>query len=202
MPVSSFNEIRDKVRRAIRDTNGLLWDDSGLDRIINEAQREYSIFSGSLVGSFDIESPEGGVSDAPDDFIEPIKFIGSDNFEKPLYSWRYLHVRYPDFRSVTGNEIDGLVTDFDGYRKIRLFPVIPAGILVGRLYYKRLPVLNVIETTNTEALEMHSLFQVFLLSDHRSAETYFNRFVESVDKEGSVQRGLKTKSHIRRGRFF
>jgi hypothetical protein len=202
MAASSFQEIREKIRRSIRDANGLVWDDDGLDRIIDEAQREYAILSGSLVGSFVLESREGGVSDAPSDFIEPVKFIGSDNFEKPLYSWRYLHKRYPDFRAVTGTEVRGIVTDFDGYGKVRLFPVIPGGIEVGTLYYKRLPAPGVIETTNIDAIEAHCLFQAFLLSDHRSAESYYSRFMEGVNRESHVQRGLNVKSRIRRGRFF
>lgn len=202
MPVSSFNEIREKVRRVIRDTHVLLWDDASLDRIINEAQREYSMLAGSFVGTFDLESSEDGVSDVPDDFIEPIKFIGSDNLDKPIYSWRYLHSCYPDFRSIFGTELRGIVTDFDGYQKVRLFPRLPSGIFAGKLYYKRLAKPNVIETTNISAIEQHCFFQVFLLSDHKSAGTYYSRFVESVNKESSVQRGLKTKSNIRRGRFF
>lgn len=202
MPISSFQKIRESIRRAIRDSNGLLWDDIGLDRIINEAQREYAIASGSLVGSYDIESSKRGISSAPNDFIEPIKFIGSDGFEKPLYSWRYLHSRSPDFRAVTGNEVEGIITDFDGYGKVRLFPIIPPGETVGKLYYKRLPRADVIETINLDAIEKHSLFQVFLLSSHRSAEVYYNRFIESVNSENSVQRGLKTSSPVRRGRFF
>lgn len=202
MAASSFQDVREKVRRSIRDIHGLIWDDAGLDRIINEAQREYSIFSGSLVGSWLVESEENGVSEAPADFIEPVKFIGSDNFEKPLYSWRYLHSRYPDFRAVAATEVRGIVVDFDGYRKVRLFPKIPAGVTVGNLYYKRLPAMNVIETTNINAIETHCLFQVFLLSDHRSAVSYYDRFIESINQERHVQRGLKANSGIRRGRFF
>ena len=85
MPVSSFSKLRNKIRSAIRDTYGLLWDDPALDRIINEAQREYSLLAGSLIGKVDAIATEDGVCACPADFIEPVKFIGVDNMEKPLF---------------------------------------------------------------------------------------------------------------------
>ena len=202
MPVLSFSRIRREVRKAIRDTHGLLWDDTALDEIINEAQREYSILSGSLIGSFDITATESGVFACPDDFLEPVKVIGIDGQEKSLFSWRYLDELYPDFRNVPGTELKGLVTDFDGFRKFRVFPKLPAGTQAGKLYYKRLAKANKIETQNEDAIEQHCLFQVFLYDGKSAAGDYYRKFIDLVNEESTGLRGLKAKSRIRRGRFF
>lgn len=85
MTEASYSEIRINVRRAIRDNYGLLWDDSALDDLINEAQREYSILTGSLIGVYDVVTTQDGICAAPDNFIEPVKFIASDGFEKPFF---------------------------------------------------------------------------------------------------------------------
>jgi len=202
MPVSSFRELREKIRRAIRDTYGQMWDDPALDEIINEAQREYSILAGSFIGTTDAIATADGICACPADFIEAERFIGTDGEEKALFSWRYLAEMYPDFRSVTGSEIRGIVTDFDGYGKYRLFPKIPAGENAGKLYYKRLATLDEIETRNVEALEQHCLFQVFLLNGKQAASEYYRRFTEAVNEESVQLRGIKVNSRIRKGKYY
>ena len=202
MPVLSFSKLRDKIRSAIRDTYGLLWDDPALDKIINEAQREYALLAGSLIGKADTVATKDGICACPADFIEPVKFIGADNRERPLFSWRYLDDLYPDFRSITGTELQGIVTDFDGFGKYRLFPKLPQGTQCGQFYYKRLAAANVIETANDDAIEQHCLFQVFLLTGKSATADYYGNFIASVNEESSHLRGLKAHSRIRRGRFF
>jgi len=202
MPVSSFSKLRNKIRSAIRDTYGLLWDDTALDKIINEAQREYSILAGSLIGTVDAIAEYEGVCACPADYIEPVKFIGVDNTEKPIFSWRYLDDLYPDFRSMTGTELKGIVTDFDGFGKYRMFPKLPPGTEAGKFYYKRLAAEDVIETMNDDAIEQHCLFQVFLLTGKSATADYYDRFISAVNGESANLRGLKTNSRIRRGRFF
>lgn len=198
----SFTSIRDLVRKSIRDVFGLVWDDDALDRTINEAQREYAILSGSLVGVATVFSSGNGVFSLPDDYIAPVKFIGTDGFEVPFYSWRNVHDKYPDFRKVTGDQLQCIIPDFDGYGNMRMFPAIPAGTKAGTLYYQRLPEPDKLETKNKRAIELHSLFQAFLLDGNASASIYYNRFRSAVNGESSIQRGIKTKSEFRRGRFY
>ena len=202
MPVSSYRELREKIRRKIRDTYGLLWDEPALDRIINEAQREYSILSGSLIGESEVKATRTGVCRYPSDFIEVVRFIGTDGDEKGLFSWRYLDDLYPDFRAETGTEARGLVTDFDGYGKYRIFPKLPEGTTAGKVYYKRLAKANELETRNTEALEQHCYYQVFLLTGKGQASEYYRRFVKLVNEEGENYRGLRNSSPVRFGRYF
>lgn len=202
MTEASYSEIRINVRRAIRDNYGLLWDDSALDDLINEAQREYSILTGSLIGVYDVVTTQDGICAAPDNFIEPVKFIASDGFEKPFFSWKRLHDDYPDFRTVTGSAIQGLCMDFDDFGYFRTFPVLPPGINAGQLFYKRTPKLNTLETANTAAITAHCLFQAFLLLGNSAAQNYYNDFIRLCNAEQSVQRNLGNVSSYRSGRFF
>ena len=202
MPVSAYKDIRERVRRSVRDTFDMVWSDADIDRIINEAQREYAIVSGSLIGKVAVTIPSNGVFVAPDNFIEPVSFVGTDGMKMPLYSWRYLHDLYPDFRNVPGSEIRGLVDDFDGFGKFRAFPKVPGGTMVGTLCYKRFPEKDKLETTNIGAIEQHCLFQMFLLMGNGVAGDYYRNFITAINREGVAQRGMKNHSNIRRGRFF
>jgi len=202
MAVSAFTSIRELVRKSIRDLLGLVWDDTALDYAINEAQREYAILSGSLVGSVPVHSSEDGVFSLPDDFLAPVKFIDTKGFEVPFYSWRNIHDKYPDFRKQTGDFLQAIITDFDGGGKLRLFPVLPVSLTpVGTLFYQRLPQKDKVETNNVRAIELYSLFQAFMIDGNPSASVYYNQFVQAVNQENLVQRGMKNKS-IHRGRFF
>lgn len=203
MAVSAFTSIRELVRKSIRDLLGLVWDDTALDYAINEAQREYAILGGSLVAQTKVYATESGVFSLPDDYLVPVKFIDNYGIEVPFYSWRNIHDKYPDFRKVTGNNIQAIITDFDGFGKLRLFPLLPTSLSpVGTLYYQRLPEKDKLETQNVRAIELHSLFQAFMIDGNPSAAVYYNRFVQAVNEENAVQRGMKTKSRLRRGRFF
>ena len=202
MPVSSFSSIRERVRTAIRDTHGLLWDDAALDRIINDAQREYSIAAGSLTGTCSVTAGRSPVFLAPSDFLEPVRFLGPDGLQRPFFSWRYLREMHPDFRAVTGTELRGIVPDFDGFGRLRLYPALPVGTFAGTLFYKRLAAADRLETDNLDAVVQYCLFHVFLISDHRSAAAYYDRFVSAVNRESHVQRGLSEHRKVRRGRFY
>ena len=202
MTASAFSTIREKVRKAIRDALGLLFADAEIDDMINGAQREYAFCSGSLVGEMSVTIPEHGVFSAPPDFFEPVKFIGSDGFEKPFFSWKYLHDQYPDFRSVPGSELRGIVTDFDGFGKFRLFPVLLPGSSAGTFFYHRLPAKDKIETSNSEAIENHCLYQAFLLAGNNAAGIWYDRFNAAVNAEISLYRNMRPRSPYRYGRFF
>ena len=135
MPETSQSQIREVLRRAIRDKLGLLWDDSALDRVINDSQKEYALVSCSLTGRVPVAATADGVFFTPTDFIRPVKFIGTDGLEKPFIRWKHLHDSFPDFRIVTGTLVRGIVPDFDGAGKLRLFPKLPAGQEAGTLFY-------------------------------------------------------------------
>lgn len=200
--MTSFGEIREKVRKALRDTFGLVFDDGELDLMIDEAQREYAFHAGTLTGEMTVTFPAGGVFTAPADYFEPVKFIGADGFEKPFISWRKLHDDFPDFRAVTGSLIRGVIPDFDGFGKFRLFPALPVGSAAGTFFYHRLPVEGKIETTNNEALQNHCLYQAFLLSGNNAAGVWYDRFNAAVNEEISRYRDMRPRSPYRRGRFF
>ena len=265
MNALSYRDLRERIRRVLRDAHGLLWDDAGLDGVIDEAQREYALSSGTLsrevrvssaepprqvslrskvsvrgvsasvalrgskgasreaavewqsgVGEQNAESrldgtgaPEGGevfavdgVFECPEDYIEPVKFVLPSGEEVPFYSWGYVSELYPDFRKVRGDEVRGIIPDFDGYGKLRLFPVISAGEFAGKLIYKCYPRNGEVCTTNFEAVAQHCLYQMFLLTDGEAAVYHYKRFQELVNREQSERRGIAVRKDTRRGRFF
>lgn len=202
MTAPAFSSIREKVRKAIRDSLGLLFADAEIDDMINEAQREYALCSGSLIGEMTVTTPERNVFSAPQDFFEPVKFIGADGLEKPFFSWKYLHDRYPDFRTVPGSELRGIVTDFDGFGRFRLFPALLSGSAAGTFFYHRLPAKDKIETANNEAIENHCLYQAFLLAGNGAAGIWYDRFNAAVNAESSLYRNMRPRSPYRGGRFF
>ena len=154
-------------------------------------------------------APEGGevfavdgVFECPEDYIEPVKFVLPSGEEVPFYSWGYISELYPDFRKVRGDEVRGIIPDFDGYGKLRLFPVIPAGVFAGKLIYKCYPRSGEVCTTNFEAVAQHCLYQMFLLTDGEAAVYHYKRFQGLVNREQSERRGIAVRKDTRRGRFF
>lgn len=200
--IASFAPIRQRLRLAIRDGAALQWSDDALDEIINEAQREYSVLSGSLVSATTLVSDGSGVCSLPRDFIAPVKLIGPDGYEKPFFSWRALHDRYPDFRKIIGRDLLGAVVDFESHGKIRLFPVLPAGVPAGRLFYQRMAEKDKLEVTNTAAIEQYALYQLFLLSEKNGAFRYYAEFQELLNRECMCERSVRSNSQARKSRFY
>ena len=200
--IASFAPIRKRLRLAIRDGAALQWSDDALDEIINEAQREYSVLSGSLVSATALVSDGSGACALPRDFIAPVKLIGPDGYEKPFFSWRALHDRYPDFRKITGDHLLGAVVDFESHGRIRLFPVLPPGIPAGQLFYQRFAAKDKLEVTNTDAVEQHALYQLFMLSEKNAAFRYYAEFQKLLDRECSRERSVRSSSRIRKTRFY
>lgn len=200
--IASFAPIRQRLRLAIRDGAAVQWSDDALDAIINEAQREYSVLSGSLVRATTLVPDGSGVCVLPRDFISPVKLIGTDGFEKPFFSWRALQDRYPDFRKITGDHLLGAVTDFESHGRLRLFPVLSPGIPAGQLYYRRLAAEDRLEVTNTDAVEQHALYQLFMLSENNAAFRYYAEFQKLLDRECSRERSVRNRSRIRKTRFY
>jgi len=142
------------------------------------------------------------VFQTPDDFISPLRFLGTDRRERPFISWKRLHESYPDFRTVRGTELCGIVPDFDGFGKLRVWPWLPDGTDAGTLYYRRTAAPDKVETTNVDAVIQYCLFHVFLISANPAADVYYRRFLSAAAREDHVQRGLATNSRVRHGRFF
>lgn len=201
MSVSDFATLRDELRSAIRDDYDLLWSDAELDEIINEAQREYSLYTGTLTASVTVFSTENEVHDAPPDFIEPIQFINHSGYEIPIVSWQKLNVLYPDFRKVTGNCIQAVCFDFDGYKKFRFFPKTPPGES-GTLFYRRTAKKNKIDTRNREAIKQHALFQIFMLTGKSAFENYWKNFLMAVNREARSPQTMRNRKDICGGRFY
>ena len=202
MPASSYGPLRERARIALRDSFGVLWDDAGLDSMIDEAQREYAMQSGELTGECRITATGNGVFDTPADFLKPLYFIGSDHLEKPFRSWRSLHDQYPDFRAVTGSALLGIVTGFDSYGKLRLFPRLPAGTDAGTLFYQRCPAAGTPETRNADAILDHLLYQACLVIGNDSASLYYDRFITAARRGSTTPGGMRLGSRFRSGRFF
>lgn len=202
MSVLSYSGVRERIRETVRDAYALLGDDDFLDGLIDEAQREYALLSGSLIGEAEIQDNGKGVFECPPDWIEAVRAIGTDGVEIPFYSWKYLNGLYPDFRVLQGGCVKGLVTDFDGFRKLRIFPRQVKGEYIGKIYYKRLSSGGKLEVKNREAVEQYSIYEIFLLAGKNEAITYYNRFLDLVNGESSQVRGIDVKRRIRRGRFF
>lgn len=202
MGVSEFSSLRSELRTAIRDLHGLQWSDTALDAIINEAQREYALYSSELTSSFEVIAHESGIQTAPVDFIEPLRYVTPDGFEHPIVSWRYLHERHPDFRKIDGSYGEALCFDFDGFGKYRIFPRLAAGSPAGCVYYRRLPAKDKLEFHDTEPIVQHSLYQLFLLTGKGSAVNYFDRFVRLVNRESRSSQTLRNRRSHRCGSYY
>jgi hypothetical protein len=104
MSISGYSGLRERIRKSIRDTYGLLWPDDALDELIAEARREYSYESGVFIaGGAVVQSTSDGVIKAPSDFLCAQKFYDLSGREVPIVSWRRLRQANGwDFRRITG----------------------------------------------------------------------------------------------------
>lgn len=196
-----YDEIRNRVRRSLRDEYGLLWSDTELDEMIDEAQREYALYSGALTGSFELIS-SGAIMAMPADFIAPLRCFDPDGIELPIVSWKMLHARHADFRSITGTRCESICFDFYGFGRFRIFPLVPDGTACGRILYSRLPAAGTIEVRDQDALESHVLFQASMFSDLGSAGKYWDDFIKSATAVRGGNLTTNNKPKARRGRFF
>lgn len=202
MASSGYKGVRDFVRNIFRDEFATLWPDDDLDLLIDEAQREYCLMTLPLTGEVNITGEEDGLIDLPVDFISPVRAFTANGLEIPFFSWRVLETLHPDFRVVTGDFVQAFCFDFETYGRLRLYPVVPIGRDVGRLVYNRFPTPGVLEIEDTNAIEQHVLFQMFLLSGKPSSATYYSNFLNAAHEYSASNRKLSLRSRGRRGRFF
>lgn len=202
MASPGYKAVRDFVRNAFRDELATLWPDDDLDLLIDEAQREYCLMTQALTGEVTITSAERGLIDLPGDFISPAKAFTSDGLEVPFISWRLLETLHPDFRSVTGDFVQAFCFDFETYGRLRLYPVVPVGEVVGKLVYHRFPAAGTLEVEDVNAIEQHVLFQMFLLSGKPSSGNHYSQFLSAVNEYTGSNRRLSLRPRGRSGRFF
>ena len=203
MSRSGYSSLRERIRKSIRDTYGLLWPDDALDEIIGEARREYSLESGAFTALTTPVMPNsGGVLSAPGDFFCAQKFFDMSEREVPFVSWRRLHqANGYDFRRITGKYLKAVCFDFDGYGRYRLFPLLPEGEPAGRLLYKRICTEEE-STRNPDAIEAHCLYQMNLLTGKSGTAAYYEMFRKAVNRERSSQQTMNNRGRSRIGVYF
>lgn len=199
---SEFASLRYDLRKTMRDDSGFQWSDAVLNSIINQAQREYSLYSGKLCGDCEVFSSDSDIHFVPDDFIEPLKFVDSRGNDIPFVSWVYLNELYPDFRKITGTSLQYICFDFDGYGKFRLFPHLLHKKSVGKLFYRRVSQDNVMENCNPQAVRSHCLYQMCFFAGKATASNYWEEFLSLVNKESRSDTVLKNRQKSRHGSFF
>lgn len=197
-----IEDLKMRLRRTFRDDYNIQWSDSLLDEIIDEAQREYALYSGTLHGTMQIVAGKSAVLDCPDDFIRVVRVFGTDGKDLPIVSYRELARRYGDFRKKTADNIKCLVFDFDGHKKFRIFPQLPEGRSVGIMHYERLPGNGVLEVENIDAVEAYALYMMFLMTGKDLAGVWYEKFITLVNKDISAFNIAGNSQAIRSGRFF
>ena len=200
--VSDFEKIRKDLRVNVRDTYGIQWSDTALDIIINDAQREYSFYAQNLVGEYEIKSSGTGVMQLPEDFISPIKCIDVKGHEIDIVSYRELIKHYGDFRKAQGDIVKYCCFDFDGCGYMRICPIVPQDIVIGKILYTRYAKSNIIETLNTEAIKEHALFQMKFASQQGDYSKHYNNFIRLVDEENRSNNTLNMKKKSVRGVYY
>lgn len=197
-----LTELKQRLRRIVRDDFGIQWNDVLLDEIIFEAQREYALLSGALTGKYELYAGPAPVQDLPEDFYKVIQIIDKDNRNIPVLSYRNLLERYGDFRTRTGTEAEGVCLNFDGLGKCRIFPVLPQGTYVGTVIYSRLPGTDRIEVKNISALEQYALFQMYQFTGKKNAQICYAAFVSEINRELRLKLMTGNKNIARTGVYY
>lgn len=199
----NIDDLKKRLRSVFRDDHKIQWSDSLMDEIIFEAQREYSLYSGELLGTADIVSQENSVINCPDDFIKIVRVVDKFGRDFPVVSYKRLASEYGDFRKVPGDERAlCLVFDFDSHGRYRIFPKIKPGKYVGKMYYQRLPKENTSEIKNIDAVEAFALYMMFLFTGKDQAQAYYDRFMKLVNKDIASPYRAGNSFSVRSGRFY
>ena len=202
MAVTAYSGIRSRLRNAVRDSFDLQWPDAALDEIIDGAQRECAIFTGALIGEIEFTANGRGVYSAPDDFIEPVRFVAADGGDVPVLSWRALAHDYGDFRHRTGDRPAAVCFDFEGFGQFRVYPMLPAGAKLGTLYYRRLAEAGKLEMHDTDAIEEHALYQLFGAERKEQFSNHYDRFLSLVRREARSNLTTCNRRPVRGGLFY
>jgi hypothetical protein len=194
--------LKARLRKNFGDDFGIQWSDTLLDRILFEAQREYAIYTGCLVGRYNFSVGPAPVQSLPDDFFRIIRAIDVDGCEIPIVSYRKLADDYGDFRNKTGSKIKALCFNFDGFGKFRIFPQLTSDSIGGTLIYSRLPDKSLLEVKNLFAVEQYCLFQMYQFVGKSQAKNCYLSFIDQVNKDRSDNLASGNKHIARTGVYF
>lgn len=197
-----LTDMRKDLRLMFQDKYAVQWSDDLLDEIIYEAMREYAFYSRRLVDFCDVTSGPAAVIRCPEDFIAVEKVVGMDGREIPVVSYRRLATVYGDFRKITGDTVKCVCFDFDGHGVMRLFPQVPENILIGKLYYSRLPMTFDWSIKNMEAVKAYALYMMFSFTGKAQAQNYYEKFIDSVNREKTNTLLIGNHRTFHSGRFF
>ncbi len=191
MASGSYQQLRDEIRTAFRDTLKTMFADEGLDAVIDEAQREYAALSGALTSSVEVSMPfGGGPCVAPQDFIRPVRLVGTDGNDIPEFSRRYLEERHGDWRLMEGRHPRGVCYDGGYWGQFRIIPGLPEYAPVGVLHYVRFPKEGVLEVEDTEALREYALYVLSVYSGKPQALGHLGNFTRLANVRANGARSI------------
>lgn len=200
--MQSMQELKAKLRQNFRDDHGIQWSDALLDDILYEAQREYALYSGGLLGEhkvFTVNTPEQLL---PDDFFEVVQVLDEDGRIIPVVSYRKLIEKYGDFRQHKGEKAKYFCFNFDSFGKFRIYPQLPAGTFAGTIVYKRIPARGEWAAENSTAIEHYAMFQMYQFTGKSLAQTSFKNFTEEILREKRHRIDAGNKNISRTGVYF
>lgn len=194
--------MKKRLRETFRDEYGIQWSDALLDEILYEAQREYALNSGGLVGRYEIIATGSPVLSLPEDFFQAIEIISVDGTPIPIVSFRKLAEDHGDFREDKGSEAQYCCFNFDSFGKFRLYPQVPSGTKVGTLYYKRFPKADEWVCRNSVAIEQYALFLMYQFTGKNMAQNCYSAFIDAIHREQDQMVGFGSKNVIRKGVYY
>ena len=121
--IDQFDELRERIKRDLKDENNAFWSDEEIGDYINEAQYVYCEDTSYLRQQFPIISKENReVYNFPDDMIKLLRAENSEGDNLEFVDSKFLQKTYGDgFREVTGTA-QYLYSDLDGEDQFRLYP--------------------------------------------------------------------------------
>ena len=198
----SMIDMKERLRINFRDQYGIQWSDALLDEILIEAQREYALYSGGLLGRYDVISTDSPVQNLPEDFFQVIAVISPEGKNIPVVSYRYLAENYGDFRNDRGNNVKAFCFNFESFGRFRIYPAVPAGIHIGTIIYKRLPHDGEYIDGNIDAIESHALYQMYQFTGKAMAKNYWKAFLDHIYSEQRKKLSSGNKKIIRTGVYY
>lgn len=200
MQSKELSILKTRLRKVFGDDHGIQWSDSLLDEILKEAYREYALYSGGLVGQYEIVPTGAAVYKLPDDFYKVVMVSDVDGREIPVVSYRRLLEEYGDFRGIKGDRLKSICLNFDNFGEFRIFPILPVGSCVGRIYYNRLPDKPE-GVKNLSAIEAHCLFQMYQFTGKAQAQNSYNEFIDLISSD-ERNRLFNGRTNIRRSGVY
>lgn len=194
--------LKKRLRNAFRDDFATQWSDALLNRIIVEAQREYALYSGRLLGKVELTANGSAVQKLPEDFIQVVKIIDASGKILPVVSYRYLAERHGDFRDTAGTKPLYGCFNFEDFGSFRIYPILPAGTPIGTLIYKRLPSDTVFEVKDMDAVEQYALYQMYQFTGKKQASVCYADFESQVNRYDQLSLSSGNITIQRTGNFF